>query len=158
MSSPGTGSQAAFPQIGTEFVNEHRLIAIPWYRLLIQLWRLAGGANIPISQAVYFILQSPLEIEAFSVDTGAIGFLQLQNQPGGAAVPQTPAGSPFVYTAAVTGTLVAFCGEIELSRDSGTTYYKVSLTGGAVPMLKGDKVRVSWVGGSAPTVTWFPSS
>lgn len=157
MSDPGVNT-AAFPQLGTEFVDEHREITIPWYRLLISLWRLAGGSQVPISQAVYFLLVAPEEVEVVSVVSGPIGFLQLQNQPGQPAVPQTLGSSPTTFLAGVTGMMSVFAGKSELSRDGGSTYYPVSLTGAAIPMLKGDICRISWVGTNKPTAVWWPSN
>lgn len=157
MSAPGAPT-AAFPQLGTEFVDQNREITIPWYRLLIQLWRLAGGSQIPIAQAVFFLLIAPGEIEAVSVDSGPVGLLQLQNQPGETAVPQALGSSPTVFSTAVTGMLSVFAGRSDLSRDAGANYYPISLTGAAIPMLKGDQVKISWVGANKPTVVWWPSN
>lgn len=139
-------------------MDEHREITIPWYRLLIALWRLAGGSQVPIAQAVFFLLTSPGEIEAISVVTGPIGFLQLQNQPGQAPVPQTLGASPTTFLAGVTGMMSVFAGRTDLSRDGGSTFYPISLTGAAVPMLKGDIVKISWVGANKPTAVWWPSN
>lgn len=149
---------AAFPQLGTRFVDENGSIEIPWYRLLIQLWRLIGGSNVPIANAVYFILNLPSTLQVWSISTGGlVGVVALQDTPGKPAVPQAPAVSPFVFTAAGSGMFSGFCCKMELSRDAGVTYYPLTLTGGAVPMLKADKIRLSWLGASPPTAVWFPS-
>jgi hypothetical protein len=69
----------------------------------------------------------------------------------------TAGSSPFLFTPSFQGTLVVFGAEVELSRDSGTTWYKVTLNGGAIPLLVKDEVRITWYGSSSPIVTFFPS-
>lgn len=153
MSSPG--QQVGFPQLDSHFVDEERNILYPWYRLLVALWQLTGSGLVPIFQAVFFKQISPQEIEVFATSPNStVGFMRLKDQPGASAVALTPVVSPFLFTAPGDGTFVAFSCEIDLSR--GVTTAKVSLTGGAVPMMKDDVVTLTWLG-PAPAGTWFPS-
>lgn len=155
MSSPG-GQQQGFPQLDSHFVDEERMILYPWYRLLVALWQLStGSGQIPVYQAVFFKQISPGEIEAFDTSEGGlIGTLRLKDFPGAVEEPQTVGSSPFNFTAPGDGTFVASSCKIELSRAGG--FYLVSLTGGAVPMMRNDVVRLSW-NGPDPVAVWFPA-
>jgi hypothetical protein len=82
---------------------------------------------------------------------------QLLKSAGGTAVAQALFGSPTIIFVQSLGTLTLANGKAELSRDSGVTWFQVSLVGGAIGVLAGDQVRVSWFGASAPAVTFFPS-
>jgi hypothetical protein len=67
---------------------------------------------------------------------------------------QTISGNPFVFTAIVNGTM--FLDQalaLEVSRD-GVNWFTVLVTG-AVPMLAGDSLRISWA--VAPVAVFFPS-
>lgn len=67
----------------------------------------------------------------------------------------TLSSSPFTYTAPSGGFIVASSGKLAISR-GGSPFYSVGSgsTGGSCPLVKGDKLRVSW-SGSPPTVVWF---
>ena len=154
MSNPGQ-SPPGFPQLGADFVDDEKKITFPWYRLLIALWQLAGGSQIPIFQAVFFKQISQGVINAYDTSLGGlIGTLRLKNQPGATEVLQTLVASPFIFSAPGDGFFTAFSCEIELARSSG--FYKVSLNGGAVPMTKDDQVRLTWLG-PTPVAVWWPS-
>ena len=85
-----------------------------------------------------------------------MGKLALLGQAGQPAVSQVLTVSPFVFKSTVSGTLVVESGQVELSRNSGANWFVCSLTGGAIPVLNADWVRVTWYN-SAPLVTLFPS-
>lgn len=153
MSSPG--QQVGFPQLDSHFVDESRNILYPWYRLLVALWQLTGSGLIPISQAVFLKQIHPQQIQVFDTSPGGVvGFIRLKNQPGATAVQQTLVTSPFNFVAPGDGTLAAFSCEMDLTR--GAITQKLTLTGGAVPLMSGDSVKLSWTG-VLPTATWFPS-
>jgi hypothetical protein len=153
MSDPG---QVGFPQLDSHFVDEDRNILWHWYKLLVALWQLAGSGTIPIFQAVFLRQTPPGNVNVYDTSLkGLIGAIRLKNRPGLPEVHQTPVTSPFVFTAPGDGTFTAFCCEIELARSAG--FVPLTLTGGAVPMMKDDVVRLSWVGGSLPTAVWWPS-
>lgn len=156
MSSPG--GQQNFPQLGTDFVDVDRRITYPWYRLIVALWQISTGSGvIPVLQAVFFREVSSGVIDAYNTSSaGLIGTLKLENQPGAPEEPQTLTVSPFVFTAPGDGYFVASSCKLEISRSGG--FYLVGLTGGAVPMLRDDVIRVSWIGANLPVATWFPDN
>lgn len=162
MSDPATLHQSytAFPRLDTPFVNADGTIAQAWQRLLIDMFRRQGGSSPAAPNAVY-IQQAPVgagaPLAAYKAsDNSLIGVLFLQNTGGGPAIPVVTASSPTVITAASDGTLVASSGLIEVSRDSGVTWYQVSLVGGALSMLKTDKARISWFSATPPVVVYLP--
>lgn len=148
--------QQGFPRLDTPLVNADGSISIPWYRLLVQLYR-QGGGSAPINQSVVLQLVGG-DINAYDTEGNFIATLQTADSPGGAAQVLSPVVSPFYYTASVSGTLLAFGCRLELSRDSGANWQVVSLTGGALPMLTEDEARMSWFSAVAPSVVWLPAS
>lgn len=76
---------------------------------------------------------------------------------GATAAVQGGVTTPFVFSAQIAGSLQIDQGKVEVSRDSGVTYYPVSLLGGTVPVLFGDKVRLTWFSTVTPTVVFFPA-
>ena len=150
-------NQTAFPRLDTPFVDEARLLEIPWYQLLVNIWQNAGGAQAQTGSAVYFLISQSGSIDVYSASSQEyLGTLVLAGGAGQPALPIDPGVSPFTYTALLQGTMVVFGAEVELSRDNGAHWYKVTLTGGAVPMMVGDQIRVTWTGADPPEVTWFP--
>jgi hypothetical protein len=153
MSQPGVGP-VAFPELASPFVDENRFLGLEWLRFLIALWQLAGGSQVPIFQAVFLRQLSPGEIGVYDVSVGGfVGLIRLKDFPGAPEVPQTLTTSPFLFTAPGDGFLTAFGCKIEITRTGG--YYPVSLTGGSVPLMRNDGVRLSWTSGT-PTAVWFP--
>lgn len=150
-----------FPQIDTPFVEAGGTVTYPWYRFLVNLWQRTGaGMALPPNAVILLDSNGTPPVQAFDAITGElIGTVPLSGSAGGPAQPQTLAASPFVFTAGEAGTLTVFGGQIELSRDHGLTYYLVSLTGGPVPLLKGDKVQVTWFSTQPPSpVIFFPGT
>jgi len=149
-------SQQPFPRLGTAFVDEQRMLAKPWYRLLITLWQ-RTGANLPIGGTV-ILNNTPGGIQALDAGTGALlGYVPLTAAVGGPPVVLAPAVSPFGYQATAPGTLVVTGAQVELRR--GAIYYIVSPAGGAIPMLINDIVRLTWYNpAQLPTATFFPST
>lgn len=147
------------PKLGIRFVNEDGTIAFAWYRLLITLWQRTGngpgGADTP---NVVYLSEDAGGIGAYLVDDNTfLGYLATSVIVPGAAVAQVLVTSPFVFTAGGPGTLTAFGGGVELSRNGGGTYYQVGLQGGAIPVQTNDKIRVSWTGASPPETIFFPN-
>lgn len=132
--------------------------ALPWYFLFITLWNKTGGSIVPANAPVFLTVNGTL-LEVFEqgnpIPVGNVTLINAPGQPAEAI--DTSAGSPIVFTATRTGTLVVFGAQTELSRDQGVTYFSVSLTGGAIPILNADMVRITWYGASAPPATFFPS-
>jgi len=156
-------TSAGFPQVTAPLVEpETGLIVFVWYAFLRQLWLRVGGAvgNI-LTGALAGVV--PLLTIGQSVVALVAGELQKDgnvrvNTPVEGDAPQIVAlgNSPFVFHTVFQGTLVVFGGEVELSRDTGTTWYKVGLAGGAVPVLVGDEIRITWYSPVPPPVTFFP--
>ncbi len=153
----------AFPLIETPLVGDDRTITHPWHRFFISLWQKTGGSTAGPTNTVYITQgdddNAPLVVrKSIPPDFPVLGTFTLQNTGGGPAVPQVLGASPFIFEAPKDGTLVVFAAQVELSRDAGATYYKVTLQGGAIPVLLFDKVRVTWFGPNLPEVTYFPIS
>jgi len=150
-------TQQPFPRLDTPFVESNGLLSIPWYKLLVALWQNGGGGNVPTAQAVYFLINGSGGVDVFdSLNNTYIGTIFLVGQAGQPAVAEAPGASPYLFAALTSGHLAISGAKIELSRDAGATWFPVSLTGAAVPVLNGDAVRATWYGSTAPTVTWFP--
>lgn len=121
---------------------------------MLSVWQRSGSGYAPVANAVYIVNETG-GLEAFDVNGNSLGFLQNGSQPGDPAQVQALGASPFVFVASIGGTLVSSSGKLEISRDGGVTFYRVGLVGGAVPVLKNDQVRVSWLAG-APAVVFLP--
>lgn len=146
-----------FPKLLTRFVDpQSGNLEVPWHRFLIALWRKTGGSNVPVSGSVVLTEDTTGEILAYGEDGSLLGIVQLEAQHGGVPQIVAPLGSPRVYSATSQGTLLVQPAKVELSRDSGTTWFLATLLGGAFPLKVGDSARVSWVGANSPVLTFFP--
>lgn len=148
-----------FPKIDTPLADTDGTLNISWYRLLMAMWQRLGQIGGQTINAA-FIRQSPVgagaPLEVVNSLTGkVIGTISLGNITPLPAVPQSCTSSPQTFTAPSAGTFVVESGQVELSRDSGATFYIFSLAGGAVPVLSGDQIRVTWYN-VVPLVTLFP--
>lgn len=147
------------PELSAPLVQIDRTVAFAWYRFFIALWLRTGGSALPTEFQVFLQQNGPLFLDAFQlvgIRPTYLTTLLHANSTGAIAVPQVVVTSPFVFPCNRVGTLVVFAAEAELSRDNGATYYKVTLNGGAIPMLVGDLVRVTWYHSPVPEVTFFP--
>jgi hypothetical protein len=145
------------PRLGTPTVDlETGQLTPVWQRFLQSLWFKTGNSfsSLPGS---YYLQQ---------VSAGVIGiYNSLTNAFAGtitASNPQPPqvivlTSNPFTYAALVPGTLVVFGGELALQRGA-SAHFQVGLVGGAVPLLPGDKLEITWFSGDPPSTTWFPSA
>lgn len=154
--------QQGFPQMETPMTDANGRVTRPWYRFLISMWQKTGQGTSQGSTAAYLQLSpgpTGLPVQVINATTGTvIGTVAFGSSSGGPAQPQAIAGSPFIFTAGANGTLVIFGAEAELSRDHGVTYYPATLNGGALPMLLGDVIRVTWFNpASPPQITFLPS-
>lgn len=137
---------------------ETGLLAVPWYRLLIGLWQRLGGNTNAFPSAVYG-QQVGQTVNLFNAQTGEpigpgpISFGVLSPLPEAAQVVGT---SPTTLTMTEPGMLVISGGsQTEVRRPPGA-FVVASLTGGALWLLAGDQVRLTWFAGPAPTATLFP--
>lgn len=157
-SSATISAAPTIPQVVQPLVLPDGTITQPWLRLLISLVTKTGaGVNAPTT--VFLTSVANGVISAFSAGTnGLIGTLFTDSQflakVGLPARELAPAISPFVYAAVSRGSLVVESGQVEFSRDNGVTWYIAGLTGGMIPMLNKDQVRVTWYN-AIPKITWM---
>lgn len=148
-----------FPRLDSPMIEPGSgYLTRPWQRLLITLWQKCGGSRTPLPGFVY-LTDTGGTLNAWDALTNApVGTVPIH--PDTPRPPQVlvPTSSPFTYTALVPGTLLVFGGQLDLARPGGPqAFYQVSLVGGALPLLAGDRARVTWFGASPPAVTWLPS-
>lgn len=161
---PPSGAITAMPQINTPFVDADGLhITRPWYQLLRNLWYRTGAGVT--SQVTGFF--SDLGVLFLSVGAQTVPVITGEEQPDGSVEQATPLNgaavrpltlhtSPFVFAPGFQGALVVFGGQVELSRDSGSTWYLTTLQGGTLAMMANDWARVTWFGPTPPPTTFFP--
>jgi hypothetical protein len=155
-----------FPQITSPFVDPETFhITRPWYQFLRGLWIKSGQA---VGSIITGFLSPNLVIPIITIqgkDFAAVSGVYQVNETvqvttpveGAAPVVVAPgAVSPFTYKATFQGTLIVFGAQIEYSRNQGVTWYLASLTGGPLPVLANDWVRITWFGAAAPPVTFLP--
>lgn len=158
MSGVGT---SGIPNPFVPMVNADGTPQQVWFRFLNNLWNKLGKGFSTNGDAVFLASASGggLPVTMYDAVTGQVlGQVETTPVNPGPAEPQVLVVSPFEYVAVKVGTLIVFSGEVEISRDSGLTWYKVGLSGGALPLLVTDLARVSWFGPVVPEVTFLPSS
>lgn len=161
MSSPTTHQQyQPVPQLDVPLVDSNGIVNSGWYRFLIDLWtQVGGGTNVGSSLATVLkqAVAGEATVSAVDVQSSAVlGTLQLSTSRGDPAQVQKVGLTPFLFVAPKVGTLIVSGGSAEISRDVGTTFLLVSLSGGAIPVQVGDQVRVAWVGPPDAKVTFLP--
>ena len=142
---------AAFPK-DFQIVDGLGQLMPAWQYFFQALWAKTGGGSISV-QNTYTVIESPggPVISGPGPSNGTpVGQAPAKLVP----VPQTLAGSPWLFTATENGFVTLTGGEVEYSRD-GATYYRTSMTGGQIVVLKGDHIRVTWYG-PTPSAVWFP--
>ncbi len=154
--STGGAQQYNFPKTSTPFVDENRILTGPWPRLLISLWQKVGGAAATTASSLYLLLSNNVVVVYSAANGAKVGDMAVANLPGGIPVPQVLGLSPFVFKCTQQGTLAIDSGQVELSRNSGLTWYTVSLVGGAIPIQNGDWCRVTWYK-TPPSVVYLPN-
>lgn len=155
-----TVAQQQFPRLDAPMVTATGTPTTAFGQLLLNFWTKLGGSSSISARAAFISLDgsgSALPADLFrSSDGKLLGSLQIANIPGSPAQKQDVGKPPFTFIASRDGTIVVFAAEVELSRDSGSTWYKVTLNGGAIPLLIKDQVRVTWFSDNQPEVTFFP--
>lgn len=125
------------------------------FRFLQDQWRKLGGTQSTIPTAVYVAIANGLVVANAAQDNSEIGPLFITGKAGGAAQGiGTGGGSPITFTTPAGGQVVTSSGTLSISRNGGGTYFVVG--GGAVGVLTGDKVQVTWTG-PAPTIVFLPN-
>jgi hypothetical protein len=153
VTNAGGTNNSAFPLLGTPMVDSAGRLTVPWYRMLIDIFRKVGGSSVLTSSTVVIQETAEGDLQAIQVSTGAV----IGNLTLAAILPVqilTPVSSPFKFQSSAQGTFVASSGAISLSRD-GTNFFPVSLTGGACPMQIGDTVELTWFSSEVPQATFF---
>lgn len=165
MTDPTTNlTPVGFPKIDSSFIDPNTLrIARPWYQLLRSLWLRTGGAVTSTVTAVFGAFnvllvstsdQTTAVVNGVQLATGAV---QVTAPVSGTPSETVMVGlSPFVYSAVFQGTAIVSGSQVEISRNSGITWFLVTLQGGAIPLLVGDKLRLTWFGNSTPGLVFLP--
>lgn len=156
-----------FPRLEARIVDpETGTLTRPWYEFLRQIFLRIGGASSSVVNGALSTMNNVFLISLGSITRSMLAGIQkgdgnvVQCTPleGSAEQGVVLGVSPFVYTAGFQGTLVVFGAGLEVSRDSGTTWHQVSLTGCPLPMLAKDQARITWRDpGSPPSVVFLPS-
>jgi hypothetical protein len=144
------------PQLGTPLVDSNGNISIPWYRFILNLWQTIGGLGQQVTSAVYLSVTNGVVSAFQSLGGVLLGTIIFTKSRGSPAIPLVLGASPFIYIAPVSGSLLVYGGQLEMSRDNAVTWYPVGLTGGALRMLFDDQARVTWFGAAAPPVVFMP--
>ena len=158
--------QSNMPRRDTPMVDEAGRPTYTWYWFLIQLFN-RTGASTP-SQGIVGAVSTAFNVFLITIGSLTRAMLGGVQQGDGTVVQDVPTkgvavqvltvgASPWVHTVTFQGTLVVQKAQVELSRDSGVTWYEVGLQGGAIPMLAYDQVRLTWYGTSVPGAIFFPS-
>ena len=157
MSAVGT-PQAGKPKLDAPLVDlPTGTVTYVWQRFFNQLWKLAGGSNVPLSQGVYLINNAGV-LEAYDVASGTfIAEIPTANTPGGAQIPLEPTASPFQYTAELDGTFISSSGRLDVERGS-EGFNLESLVGGSIRIRTGDSVKISWFSDTVPAAFYLPDS
>lgn len=134
-SSSSNPSSTNIPRLNAPFVDQDGIIEKPWLRLLIGMYNKLGGT----SPDPPFVL----------------------NTAGGTPANVLLNGNPQLYAAPGSGMVVVWGADlVEFNRNN--IWYVVSnvgtgISGGAIPMTTGDRIRVTWLlTNASPTITWFP--
>jgi len=152
-----TSSQQGFPQINGPFLDDEGRLSHPWHRFLISLWQKVGGAVPTLVNGVYFLYQAASGLSFYSVSSGEkLGQVALTAVGGGKAQVIPLGTSPTTYEAPTSGFAVVTSAQIEIGRQGD--FFVVSPMGGAVPMVQGDTLRLTWYGPALPTAHFLPNS
>ena len=161
------------PNLASVVVDEDGLLTTAWYRFFLQIWMRTGGGSTPLGSIPYILIDPNTgAVEVIDPISGAVlatlvtlaeiqPLLDVEPQllvlagasAPAAAVPQVVGASPWTFTSLASGTLVVESGQVELGRNGA--FVVCGMTGAAVPVLKGDQVRVTYYQ-SAPVVTLLP--
>lgn len=163
-----TVQSSAFPKLDSPMVSPGGALTLVWQRFMLSMWSKLGGNASQASTAVFLSTSAApssgstssgsAAIAAYNSSTGALIGTISTTGTGGPAQVISPTASGFTYTAPGEGSLLVLGARVDVSRDGGTTFYPVTLTGGAVPLLTGDVAKLTWFSAQAPTVTWLPNA
>ena len=152
-------SQQPFPDLTSSVLTPEGRLTPLWQRLFLALWQKLGAGQSQTAFAVYLERDSTTgAVYAYnSADGTVIGQVTLGDTVGGPAQAVAIGSvSPYTYVATVAGVLVVFGAHIDVSRDNGATWYRVTEMGGQVVLQKRDRARLTWYG-DPPQTTFFPS-
>lgn len=123
-----------------------------WQYFFQALWAKTGGGNSTV-QNTYVVIETPAGpvISGPGPSSGSpVGSTAIPKQP---PVVQTLTSPPWIFHATQNGLMTITGGEVDYSRD-GINFYRTSMTGGQIMVLKGDSIAVNWYG-TAPVAVWF---
>lgn len=153
--APNFSEQAVDPTTG--------VWTVPWQRFFINIWQRLGGSRSSLPAAAYLQQVGTGDGDEVTVhdaltgDQIGPGPIAFGTVSGGAPVAVPIGASPATVVAAGAGTIISSgATQVEFARPPAGFITVVSAVGGAVPVVAGDQVRLTW-GGAAPTVTFFPT-
>lgn len=148
--------QAGFPHDSEPFLNPDGTVARAWKYLLQTFYARTGG------------VQGNSGVSVISSGNGAAVFLDsnddaTENPPAvalrpvaGNPVTVAVGASPFTFVAPYDGTAVISDGglsDLQFSRD-GVNFFGTGSFRGLFPLAGGDQLRMTYITGAAPTVTF----
>lgn len=148
---------AVIPRLDAPMIDpESGVVSSVWYRLFLDFFKKLGGSETQVTSFV-FVTESGGGGVATNAATGQPVNLVAGSVSEGAP-PETKIAtvSPFEYTALVSGLITINGGQVELRRGA-SAYATVGLVGGAIRLLPGDNVKVSWFSTVPPApIVWYP--
>lgn len=155
--SSGSPPQITLPHFQHPFVDPGGQLTQPWYRILVEIWRRLGGSQANTPGTLYVQIDPNGNIGLYNVQNNEeVGILPVIPLTPPAVVPIPILGaSPFIYKSDSIGSIVFDSGAVDISRDSGITWYTGFKVGGAMLIGNGDWVRFTWFE-SSPVVAFFP--
>lgn len=161
---PGDTVTVPIPLNDYPFVEANRQITFVWFQFLRGLWQRVGGNVAQLIQGTVDTVNHTLRMKIGTTSFITIG---VSAAPGEDALVQTPLKgdpailetltvSPFTFLAPFQGTLIVESGQVALQRTGLPAPVVCGLQGGAIPVLKGDTVVVTWYN-SPPAVVFLPA-
>jgi hypothetical protein len=160
---PSTDAIVPMPLNDYPFVETNRQLTFVWYQFLRGLWQRVGGNIAQLISGTVDSINHTLRMLVNNTSFVALGVTAAAGQDaevqtplkGAAAITQVLGASPFTFLAPFQGTLLVESGQVALQRDGMVAAIVCGLQGGAIPVLKGDTVIVTWYN-SAPQVVFLP--
>jgi len=146
--------EQVFPNVNSPLTEESRLVTVPWYRFFLSLWKKSGGVFSSVTDATYIEQSGNTAFLHDSASGDVIGTTVLDTTVGASPVPIALGSSPQIFVAPSPGWYsIIGADTVEVSRDSGATWYQIGTVEVQVPVVHNDWVRATWT--TLPTVIWF---
>lgn len=163
MPAQGANLPQGIPQLNSAVTNPDGTLNRTWFDFFRQLWlRTGGGTNLVVSallQGGIWVLEfvtSSIAVVGGNINASGTAVEISTPLIGGLPQAQALGISPWTFTATFQGTLLVFGARVDFSRDAGATFFPVTLQGGAIPMLVGDLVKLTWFGDPPESVVFLP--